>query len=224
MRSLGKCGSAAGGDDSSPLFLCRVREGKDGKYLILDAAADSPDGERARYVIPVSVYEAIGYPIRGDLLGGERAQKVRDADEEMRAHRAAMDLLAYADNSERSLHRKLRQKGYSDRAAEDAVRAVVEDGFLSEERQLSRLIEREANERLYGPRKITARLYAKGYSAERIRKAIDEAVAQGAVNFRKNREKLIRKITPKLLETCESDEEFSEKKKTILYKYGYKAE
>ena len=90
---------------------------------------------------------------------------------------------------------------------------MLSQGYMDEARQIRRLVINEANNSLCGPRKILAKLMAKGYSGSAINSVMDELLASGEIDFSRSAEKLI----AKKLTRGAADEE----KKKLLYKNGY---
>lgn len=171
-----------------------------------------PSGNK-KYTVRVSVYTDIGSPCRGDVLTDDALQILRRADEYYRAKRAALSILSYGDNNERTLRTKLRARSISDEIASEVVAEMVSLGYIDEQRQLSRLISEEANRKLLGPRKIIPKLLSKGYSMKDVRRVIDELTSSGEVDFDENRERLLERQGY----LADDDEQI----KKLLYKYGY---
>lgn len=171
------------------------------------------EGESARYTVTVSLYTAIGCPLRGADLDEYEMSEIKYADEQHRARKKALSLLALADNNEYNLKVKLIRYGIRREIADETVEEMVGLGYVNEKRQLERLILSEANDRLFGKRKIMARLVSKGYSSGDIRATLLELIERGDVDFSLNRERLIEKR----LGSAENTEEV----KKLLYKYGY---
>lgn len=150
---------------------------------------------------------------RGDELSEAVFSEIEEGDRRYRATKKALSLLSISDVSERGLVLKLRRAGYSREIAEAVAADMMSHGYINEKRQLSRLILREANEKLRGKAQIIPRLLAKGYSAGVINEALDELVSAGELSFSKNAKRLREKMLP-------ADAGEDEVKK-LLYKYGY---
>ena len=150
----------------------------------------------------------------GDILDEEAYALLLHAEEEYRARRRALSILALSDNNEKTLKMKLVAKGTSREVAEDVCRRMVELGYIDERRQLRRIISAEANGKLYGPKKICARLMAKGYSSSDIRLVMSELAECGDVDFERLAGELIARNYP-------NGANYDEKMK-LLYKHGYK--
>ena len=173
----------------------------------------SDQGGNKVYTVRETVYMDVGAPCRGEELSYEVLDILIHADEYYRAKRAALSILSYGDNNERTLHTKLRARSISDETATEVVSEMVSLGYINESRQLERIITDEANRRLQGPKKIIPKLLSKGYSISNIRHALESLVDSGEVDFEKNRELLLDRLL--------GSERDSEQVKKLLFKYGY---
>ena len=171
-----------------------------------------PEGNK-KYTVRVSAYEELGMPCRGTELDGEAMDLLFRADEYYRAKRAALSILSYGDNNERTLHTKLRARSISGGVAAEVVREMVSLGYIDEVRQLRRLITEDANRKLLGPRKIIPRLMAKGYSLSDVKKEFTALTDSGEIDIDKNKELLLSKYL--------GESRDPEETKKLLYKYGY---
>lgn len=171
------------------------------------------EGEKKSLTVSEADYADIGAPMTGDELSFADYTCAASSDERYRARIAALRILSYADNNERTLLRKLTAHGISRTVAEQTAREMAGHGYIDEHRQLLRLVEREANTALSGPRKIRAKLASKGYRTEDIDAATDELVNEGTVDFDRSAELL----KAKKLTRGATEEEI----KQLLYKNGY---
>lgn len=85
-----------------------------------------------------------------------------------RAIKNACNILAYADNTESRLRRKLRDKGYSSDAVDAAVDYVLSKGWLDESKQIEPAVRMLINGKLYGKSRVLAELRQKGFRREII--------------------------------------------------------
>ena len=171
--------------------------------------------ENAVYTVREALYSELSRPIRGQELGEGEMELVRAEDEYVRAKKRALYLLSYADNNERTLTLKLRERGFSAGVSAEVARDMVSLGYINEKAQLERLIVREANEKLFGKGKIVPRLMAKGYSASEINSVLAGLVEAGEIDFSENAKKLMEKKLP-----IGADEE---ERRALLVKYGYRS-
>lgn len=85
-----------------------------------------------------------------------------------KAKKSAVNILEYADNTERRLREKLGRKGFSPDDIETAVAYVKAGGLLNDKRYIAAAAEYMANVKLYGKARIAQSLYAKGFSRDDI--------------------------------------------------------
>ncbi len=188
-----------------------IRISKDKKLLLLGI---SEEGEKSRYTVSEKFYISIGSPVQRTTLSDSELLLIKEENEYIRATRKALSLLSYADNNERALVGKLVRSGFKRELSETVAREMVSLGYIDEERQLSRLILKEANINLFGYSKLAGKLMSKGYSSEEIKKVTRSLVESGEIDFKANAKRLIEKKLP--------EDSPSEEKKKLLYKNGYK--
>ena len=191
--------------------LSYIKEIKNSNLLRLGIIEEE---ETLAYTVAHRVYSELGSPVRGAVLSDEALEKIKESDSYLFAKKKALSILAYADNNELTLRRKLIAKGVKADVAGEVVREMVSLGYINEDDQLRRLLISEANVKLYGALKIIPRLAAKGFSSAVVRKTLSLLVEEGEIDFSKNAKALVAKKLP-------ADASRDEKRK-ILFKYGYK--
>lgn len=187
-----------------------IRISKDKKLLLLGV---SEEGERYRFTVSEGMYISIGSPTNGSILSDEDLSLIRKEDERIRASKKALSLLSYSDNNEKQLTQKLVRSGFSFELSDSVAKEMVSLGYIDEDRQLCRLILKEANTNLLGYRRILPKLISRGYSSKKIKEVTERLVKDGEISFKENAKKLIEKRLSKNATT--------EEKKTLLYKNGY---
>ena len=170
------------------------------------------DGERQKYIISEGTYRDIGCPLSGGFLDEYNLEILVTKDEERRCMIKACNVLAYADNNERSLLMKLARAGFSRQTARETVDECKRLGYIDEPRQAERIVIR-CSEQLFGPRRIMAKLASRGYSASVSRQAIARLEATGEIDFSAQKQTLLEKKLP--------EDALPEEKKKLLYRYGY---
>lgn len=168
------------------------------------------EGKPASYTVSSVTYSSLGSPPSGYTLSSEEISEIERDDEGVRAMKKALSLLAFSDVSEALLRLKLRRSGFSSDTASETVRECVNRGYLDEERQLERLIKKEADA-LRGPYFIKRKLISKGYSSSAVSKAMDVLVSSSEINFDEIFERLCEKVG------ATDDERYA-----LLYKRGFK--
>lgn len=88
-----------------------------------------------------------------------------------KAAQSALNILGYADNTEKKLREKLKRKGYSEEESDFAVAYATKLGYLDEKRHLEMAIYSLANTKLYGKKRIIQDLYIKGFKRSDIAEA-----------------------------------------------------
>ena len=167
--------------------------------------------EISRYALDSAFIEKAGLSMGEIDADSYSAIKARDLY--IRGKRKALSLLSFADNSKRNLLVKLLRFGLDRQTAEKIVDEMEELGYVNEDGQISRLVERLANGQLIGPKKIVAKLVAKGYHPDAIRRVIRSLAESGEVDFSENKRLL--------LERYSIDEGDTEEENKVLYKNGY---
>ncbi|MBO4414115.1 MAG: RecX family transcriptional regulator [Clostridia bacterium] len=87
---------------------------------------------------------------------------------EKRAYRSGRGSLSWSDCTERTLRRKLRQKGFSESETEYAVARLKDERLLDDRAFAERRFSYLAYEKKYGARRIKSELYESGVGADVI--------------------------------------------------------
>lgn len=125
-------------------------------------------------------------------------------------------LLSFSDKSENALKRKMREKDYSPSVIDEALSVLRDAGFTDDDGLCLGKYRSIANSKLYGPSRIKAELFSKGFSSESIRLAEQRS----GIDF----EELLDKLVQKLLRSSStdlSDKNNLMKFKAKLARYGY---
>ena len=183
-----------------------------GEKNVLVTLVIEVDGVNKKYTVSEGTYREIGCPLSGENTDEAALMRISGEDEEHRAMAKALRILAYADNNERTLMRKLITAGFCREVAAETVRECVRLGYVDEHRQAERIIAKCAAE-LYGPRKMLKKLVDRGYSPALGKKIISELENSGELDFLEMKSELLaRKLS--------SDATYDERQK-LLHKYGY---
>lgn len=83
-----------------------------------------------------------------------------------KALKRALNILAYAPNTEAQIRRKLREKGFSSADIEAVTEYLLEKGYIDEADYLYRFVESYCNGKKYGPRRIRMAAKEKGFKGE----------------------------------------------------------
>jgi len=133
------------------------------------------DGECETFNISSGRFRRIASPLAEGLLVDEQIySEIEHASTVTNAVHTAAQILSVSDKSAVMLMRKLCEKGIDRDCAEEAVEFMVRKGYLNEARQAAVYAESAVRNKLYGKRRISKELYAKGYSKEVIRQTEEE--------------------------------------------------
>ena len=196
------------------LKIISVEFKDNGKSCSIVAGHSTREGYvRHTYRFPTSDYELLGRPGEGDLLMDEDIKIINTGADRAETMSRAFRILSYSDNNRASLKRKLLEHGHYKENIEYVVERMVSLGYINERKQLDSLTVSYANKKRWGRRNITSHLLAKGYSAQDINDAIDDAIERGDIDFEKTKRRLIK-------ETIGSNADEHDIR-AILHKYGH---
>ena len=109
----------------------------------------------------------------GCELDENRLLEIEHTAKLVKAKSRAYDLISYTDMSAKTLCDKLRQRGFEEEIALEAVNSLADDGYIDDERYAARLASYLANTKLFGRRRILAELSHKGVDREISEAAVD---------------------------------------------------
>ena len=185
-----------------------IKETKEKNILSLGV---SEGEEISRYTLDMAFITGAGLSV-GEI-DEERYSEIKARDLYIRGKRKALSLLSFADNSKSSLKQKLYRFGIDRETSERIIEEMTSLGYINEDAQLSRMIERLANGQLVGPKKIIARLAGKGYPPSDIKRVMREMMESGEIDFSENKRRLLEKHS-----VADGDTELENK---VLYKNGF---
>ena len=187
-----------------------IKDAKSKGYLRIGIDAD---GKKYDLTVSEAEYRTAGSPLTRDDLERECFDALVTADMRYRAKIKALNILAYGDNSERALRRKLALAGFRPDIIEEVTAEMLSRRYIDTDRQIKRLVINEVSLHHSGPLKIIPKLVAKGYLKSDVSRVISELEESGEIDFEEAKRLL---VDSKL--GLESDE--TEIKK-LLYKNGY---
>lgn len=196
----------------------RLSEVKYGEKFVTARIIMLADGgyELRELHIPIDEWLAFDIPAPPAVLDNGTVDALYRAEANFLAYEAALRMLAYGDNSSADLLRKLRLKKHSKAAAEYAVSAVMEQGYINDRALLCERILALANEKWHGRRKILSELTAKGYKREEILDALSECERE--IDFELNKARLVKR---RFGDIKSLSREEKEKVRAFLYRNGY---
>lgn len=197
------------------LELRAIRAQNSGSEIALQIALTS--GERVEIrALTVATEDFLSLGLKKGEIDRETFETLERADSILGATRCGERLLAYAAQTERTLARKLEQRGYGREEAALAVERLSASGLIDEEREVEREVERCLS-KLWGARRIREQLYARGYGKAALSR-LPDLLAE--VDLTANCEALIRRRYGGAPE----DRDAERRLLAALYRYGYAAD
>lgn len=143
-------------------------------------------------------------------------EMIRFLSQKLKAIKYATYLLQFSDKSEKVLKQKMREKEYSKEIIDEALLVLRDGGIISDGNLCLKKFISIANSKHYGPHRIKSELFSKGFSAEDIKSAEENA----GIDFYE----LCTELCEKLLSSGRinlSDKSERDKFKAKLSRYGY---
>ncbi len=193
--------------------------GEEAELKIRISSEDSPEkSEERRFTVFSKMLFEIGnigvnsLPYR---LTREQYDTLEYDGEIYGAVKKGMELIAFGDNTARSLVNKLRQRGFDRYISEDAAEYLVNNGYIDEASLLARTV-KKLSEKLYGRTRIKGELFKKGFSRDILSEKLEDLLSE--IDFLENAEKILEK-------KCDidrlSDRKYREGLYAAMYRYGY---
>lgn len=138
--------------------------------------SDGENTERRKFTVTAEMFFELGFPqnLCGNVeISCGKLDEVMVMAEKTDAIKKGLSILSFADNTKKSLVRKLMQKGFSRVSAESAADFLEESGYINEMASAELLARDIAVKKLYGPRRICSALYEKGFAKEAVDGALD---------------------------------------------------
>lgn len=169
------------------ILTLRAVDGGGGVLVTLDVSRDMPQAGGADWTFAEKVpmqrlcYRLLPEHVRSMRLhrgeiDEEQLLAIEEASQFCEAVRTGSRMLSYGDQSRKNLSRKLRVKGFSGDVCEAAAEYLCKLGYIDEEDGAMRFYER-CLAKGWGPRRIVAGLYEKGYPSDSVRR-VEEAMAE----------------------------------------------
>ena len=156
--------------------ILNMRAVDGGEAVLVTVRLDGDnDGEEQRKAFRLLPGQLIGWHLVPGPIDRETWEALETAAKETEALEKGVQLLAYGACSVAGLARKLRARGFSADVAAGAAARLNELGYIDEEQDALRLGER-CRRKGWGPRRIFACLWEKGYTRESISR-VEEALS-----------------------------------------------
>lgn len=139
--------------------------------------SDGEHIEKKKLVITAEMFFELGFPHfpcgKVEISCG-KLDEIEYLAEKTAAIKRGLYILSFADNTKKSLVRKLIMKGFSKEIATEAADNLEKTGYINEAEAAKTLSRDMAEKKLYGARRISAALYEKGFSQSSVQAAMDE--------------------------------------------------
>jgi len=221
MRTISICDSRTMRSEEDSLFgvagevhyaVCGLRAQNESAEMMVRLSAECAGKRETKTVVLTTEQYLELRPARGEI-SEEAYDRLCEAAELCAAIRAGESLLSFAANSVQMLAKKLMGKGYSRSTALAAAELLAARGMIDEERDLRREVER-ALKKLWGPKRITAHLWSRGFGKEAMDRLPE--ILEG-VDF----VAVCRELIEKHYVSLPSDEVERRRMIAFLSRYGY---
>ena len=139
--------------------------------------SDGEHIEKKKLIITAEMFFELGFPHfpcgKVEISCG-KLDEIEYLAEKTAAIKRGLYILSFADNTKKSLVKKLIMKGFSKEIAADAADHLEKTGYINETEAAKTLSHDMAQKKLYGPRRISAALYEKGFSRNAVESAMKE--------------------------------------------------
>ena len=132
--------------------------------------SDGENIEKKKLIITSEMFFELGFP----HFPCGKLDEIEYLAKKTAAIKRGIYILSFADNTKKSLARKLVLKGFSKEIALDAADHLEKAGYINEIESAKALSRDLAEKKLYGIKRISSSLYEKGFSRDAIEAAIDE--------------------------------------------------
>ena len=149
--------------------------------------------ERKKFTVSAEMFFELGFSVNfaGEKeISREKCEEIAALAERHAAVKRGLSILSFGDNTKKGLANKLRNKGFSREASEEASEYLSAAGYINEAESAVLLARDMAEKKLYGERRIAAALSQKGFSREAISTAAEETEVDFAEICRKRIEKM----------------------------------
>lgn len=181
--------------------------------LVTVTVTISADGKTDKRYLMLPDAFVIDEHLANGEISPEEFERIEKESKKCRAYLRGANILGYGANSEKKLTEKLQKRGFDRESAAAAAKKLKSDGFIDEENDATNKALSCAR-KLWGKKRIIAKLYESGYRDDAI-KAATERLSE--VNFVGNCKKLI----AKKVKTLPTDRKELDKLTAFLIRYGY---
>lgn len=183
-----------------------------GDIIALDIEISNGDNSERTVLRILSSQYANLKPEKGEITT-DFYEILESASKICEAYIRGLNILSFGANTAHTLKLKLRRRGVNESDAAEAVEMLRIRGFINEDQDMMREIER-CLRKLWGSRRIIAHLHSKGYDDEALSSA-DDALSE--IDFGE----MCLELLEKKCEEIPSDPKERQKLVASLARYGY---
>lgn len=152
--------------DKMTITITRIISIDQGNFIELETELrNGANAERRGFKILPEQYSALR-PQKGEITEYQ-FERIEEAHLVCMAYTRAANILSFGANTARTLKMKLRRRGFGDDIADTAVQMLVSKGYITEDEDIKRDIDRSLAKG-WGSRRIIAYLHQKGYDDEAL--------------------------------------------------------
>ena len=165
------------------IFIYRINPISGGEETELYTEITSGENfERRKFTVSAEMFFELELPLTLSSpleISREKYDVIASFSSGHAAVKKGINILSFSDNTKKGLVKKLVTKGFSREASEYAADFLERSGYINESNSACMLAKDMALKKLYGPKRIAAALFEKGFSRE----AIDAAAEETDVDF-----------------------------------------
>ena len=199
-------------NDLPIIKIIRLARAEDPTLVTVSVTISADGKSEKRYLLLPEAFVIDERLTKGEI-SPEEFDKLEKESKKCRAYLRGANILGYGANSEKKLTEKLQKRGFDRESAAAAAKKLQKDGFIDEENDATNKAFVCAR-KLWGKKRIVAKLYESGYRDDAIKAAVERL---SEVDFVENCKKLI----AKKVKAFPTDRKELDKLIAFLIRYGY---
>ncbi|MBO4212946.1 MAG: RecX family transcriptional regulator [Clostridia bacterium] len=199
-------------NDLPIIKIIRLARAEDPTLVTVTVTISADGKSEKRYLLLPEAFVIDERLAKGEI-SPEEFERIEKESKKCRAYLRGANILGYGANSEKKLTEKLQKRGFDRESAAAAAKKLQKDGFIDEENDAANKAFACAR-KLWGKKRIVAKLYESGYREDTIKAAVERL---SEVDFVENCKKLI----AKKVKALPTDRKELDKLIAFLIRYGY---
>ena len=199
-------------NDLPIIKIIRLARAEDPTLVTVSVTISADGKSEKRYLLLPEAFVIDERLAKGEI-SPEEFERIEKESKKCRAYLRGANILGYGANSEKKLTEKLQKRGFDRESAAAAAKKLQKDGFIDEENDATNKAFVCAR-KLWGKKRIVAKLYESGYRDDAIKAAVERL---SEVDFVENCKKLI----AKKVKAFPTDRKELDKLIAFLIRYGY---